>query len=352
VSRQEKSCRVTVERCEPTEVTDSAKFPDFYLVGAPKCGTTALYNVLSKHPQVFLPYEKEPHFFLPRTAKAYWPRCTRIEDYLRLFEGASRGQTKGEMSVTYLYYAESVRRILHVRPDAKFIVVVRNPSAMAYSLHNQLYRVLAEDVADFEEAWRLQSMRRFGKRIPHGCIAPEWLQYRDVCSVGSQLERLFGIVRRSQVHVIVYDDLRLRPRLVYVRLVKFLGIEDDGRREFPVVNPNQVLRSRALARILLGIRSALGSWYFPARHLFVKCFGLRPIQWLWRANLRPEPRRPLRREFGREMAAGFRDEVFKLERLLGRGFPAWLEPISGCGAVCPNGEGVAPPQGEFRAGMA
>ncbi len=304
-------------------------FPDFYVIGAPKCGTTALFAFLSTHPGVFLPFDKEPNFFLPSTAECNLPRCRRRSDYLALFAGATEGQLTGEMSTTYLYYIGAVRRILDVRPDAKFVVAIRRPWEMAQSLHSQLYRTLIEDVKDFERAWRLQEVRRRGERIPRGCAMPEWLQYREVCALGKQLVRLYEIVPRSQVHVMVLDDFRAAPRHEYLKVLRFLHLCDDGRLNFPVVNANQVLRSRVAARLLLSARAVFGSAYYPVRRILNERLGLRPIHWLWRVNLKPARRPPLAEEFKKELVAEFLGEVEMLEALLDRRFPEWRQEADG-----------------------
>lgn len=302
-------------------------FPNFYVIGAPKCGTTAYYSYLRTHPKVFLPQDKEPNFFLPEQCRNRVPAVRGLGEYLKLFDGASSNQLTGDTSVLYLYYFEAVRQILEVRPDAKLIVAVRNPVEMAYSWHSELYRTLVEDVADFEAAWRLQKVRRAGKGLPNSCCAPELLQYRKVCSLGSQLRRVYDVVPSNQRHVIVLDDFRRNPREEYLRLLQFLGLEDDGRTGFPVVHPNGVLRVRRAAAGILGLRRTLGDTYYPLRRLCHR-FGLRPVLWLWNANLRRAPRPPLRPEFRMELEEAFRDEIGLLEELLRRSFTCWVRPRS------------------------
>ena len=134
--------------------------PDFFIAGAPKCGTTALFSYLQTHPGIFLPAErpgtsrlsaKEPHYYC--TDFPNYRRCRSREDYLRLFTDAAAGTLVGEASVWYLYSEVAIPRIMAEIPKAKFIVLLRNPVNMAHSLHNLLYHTLDEDIADFGCAW-------------------------------------------------------------------------------------------------------------------------------------------------------------------------------------------------------
>src|ERR1017187_7380133 len=147
--------------------------PDFVIVGAPKCGTTAAFATLQKHPQLFLPDIKEPHYF------AYdfpgYRGVRTVEDYDRLFADAERKQLRGEASVSYLSSKEATAAILRRRPDAKFIALVRNPLDMFVSWHNQCLKALDEDEQDPERAWMLQSERAQGRRIPRLCKEPSFL---------------------------------------------------------------------------------------------------------------------------------------------------------------------------------
>lgn len=77
--------------------------PDFYVIGAPKCGTTSLYHVLRQHPDVFMSRRKEPHFFTdPDHLPSSYDRMG-VEAYLELFSNAPSDAVAGEASVTYLF---------------------------------------------------------------------------------------------------------------------------------------------------------------------------------------------------------------------------------------------------------
>lgn len=296
------------------------RVPDFFIVGAPKCGTTALYEYLRTHPGIYLPPdEKEPHFFCTDLLNRNHCRYEHLPDYLRLFEQAGPLQLTGEASVFYLYSSVAIPNILRANPAARFIVLIRNPVELAYSLHAQLLRLLQEDVADFESAWHLQGERRRGRRIPETCDEPALLQYRLVCGLTTQLARLFRLAPEEQRLVLVFDDLKRNPRATYLRTLAFLGLPDDGRSSFERVNPSSVLRSAQVAKLLHSARARLGKAYTPIRKGFHR-LGLRPYRWFYRVNAKPTLREPLRPEFRAELEEEFRGEIRALEDLLQRSF--------------------------------
>ena len=107
--------------------------PNFFIVGAPKCGTTALCEYLKYHPNVFMSTPKEPHYFAEDFERY---RHVKTEDkYLALFGDCNdRHLMIGEASVFYLRSTRAVSLIRDFNPDAKIIVMLRNPVDMVYSL--------------------------------------------------------------------------------------------------------------------------------------------------------------------------------------------------------------------------
>src|SRR5581483_10303187 len=175
------------------------KKPDFFILGAPKCGTTSLAAWLAEHPDIYMSPEKEPHFF-NTDHKRY---VTALEGYERLFEGASdRHAAVGEASVWYLSSEDAVANILAYNPAARFIVMLRNPVEMAPSLHEEQVFTGREEVRDFATAWDLQEARKRGHDLPRLTWEPKHLLYGDMCRLGAQLERLFSRVPAERVKMI------------------------------------------------------------------------------------------------------------------------------------------------------
>src|SRR5215204_2818898 len=121
--------------------------PDFFIVGAFKSGTTALYEYLRSHPQVFMPFLKEPHFFGDDLTRHYGRMS--LSEYLALFRDAQPGQRVGEASTWYLYSTTVPGQIAEFSPQAQIIILLRNPVDVMYAQHSQLRFRADEDQADF-----------------------------------------------------------------------------------------------------------------------------------------------------------------------------------------------------------
>jgi len=207
--------------------------PNFFIIGAPKCGTTSLSVWLGEHQKIFMSPIKEPHFFNSDDRQA----ITTLKDYEALFRGASEEHIAvGEASVWYLSSANAVTAILRYQPEPKFIVMLRNPIEMAPALHGEMLLSGLEYEHEFSMAWGLQEQRRQGRRIRDSWARRRFLN-GEICSLGAQLERLYKIVSSDRVLTAILDDIRADPRHEYLRVLQFLEVPDDGRLDFPVHNP-------------------------------------------------------------------------------------------------------------------
>ncbi len=292
----------------------SERKPDFFVLGAPKCATTSLYEWLKSHPQIFVA-KKEMHFFNTDHTDR---EVTRLQDYRALFAGASeRHIAVGEVAVMYLYSEAAVANILRDNAEAVFIVMLRNPIDMAYSWHSQVCFTGRERVKDFAKAWNLQAERKASR-----CAAGETgradvnkLFYGEVCCLGAQLQRLYQQVARERVHVIVYDDLNANPRAVYRAVLNFLGVPDDHKQTFEAHNRAKVHYAEWLYRLLPRMAR------LKTRLRIRRNFGIQT--WIANNNRREKPRPPLSPQMKRALARHFAEDIRLLERLLGRDLTHW-----------------------------
>ena len=293
--------------------------PDLFLVGAPKCGTTALHRYLGDHPRIFMSRRKEPWFF----AEDFPRFVTDPGEYDALFDGATDHHLAvGESSSVYLVSNVAQRRIKDFSPEARIVVTVRNPVDLVHSLHAQALLGLNEDQADIERAWRLQGARRQGRNIPPTCRSPRFLQYAEVARLGQQLERLLGVFERPRVKVVVFDDLVTDTRRVYEDVLEFLDVPSDHRRDFPRINAGRAARSQLLARIARRPPPALLAPYMRLK----KRFGWHDLgftDWIKGINEREVERPPLTTSFRLELIEEFRQDVDRLARLLERDLSHW-----------------------------
>lgn len=300
-----------------------SRLPDFFIVGAPKCGTTALYHYLAEHPGIFMPDFKEPHYFAKDFSSPYYVRTEAA--YRALFADASAQHKVGEASVWYLFSEVAAERIQASVPQARLIVMLRRPVDLFVSLHNQLRVSLYEDEADPERAWHLQEPRRGGARIPDLCEETRFLEYDAACRLGAQLERLLGFFPRSSVHLILFDDLAATPQAVYEDALRFLAVPSDGRQHFPRVNEAHQSRSTGLETLRRKVDRVLVTT--PAlAGLLRRLAPLRPLsRALRRLNEQKVEKPVLTETFRRQLTEHFRDDVEILERLLERDLSAWKD---------------------------
>lgn len=291
--------------------------PSFFFIGAPKCGTTALANWLREHPRIFMTQRpKEPMFFDNDILN---PDRMSLTQYESLFQNADGTHlVVGEATTSYLRSSEAVRNILEYSPSARFLVAVRNPVDMAPSVHAQALYTQHEDIADFKEAWQAQGDRMHGKRLPDNSRNdPARLMYADVCRLGEQVDRLFQQVPRDRVMLVFMDDMKVDPRRVYLDILDFLGVPDDGRGEFATANVRKRVKLLVLGRMLA----------FAGQHK--RLLGLQGVRtgafskfYAW--NQVPVTPGKLDEPFRNELVACFEEDVRLLGELAGRDLSNWL----------------------------
>ena len=296
--------------------------PNFFIVGAPKCGTTALYTYLRPHPNIFMSEIKEPHFFASDLGA--YPRIKTLEDYLALFaETTPTHRLVGEASVYYLRSSVAIPAIREFNPDAKVIAMFRNPVDMVYSLHSQLLHVSEENVPNFEIAWRLQERRRRGLDLPPRIRSPLLVQYEQIGRFGTQAQRLLSCFPRDQVSIILYDDFAVSPGQVYDEVIAFFGLPHDQRTDFPRINENKGARLDWLRRFYRKpppvLREAVRSLKRTVGGERIGAAKKTLVSW----NTVREGRAPLSPELRAELVATFRDEVALLGRLINRDLSHW-----------------------------
>ncbi len=297
--------------------------PNFFIVGAPKCGTTALYEYLRPHPNIFMPEIKEPHFFA-RDLGTY-PRIKTLEEYTGIFTGSSEKHLGvGEASVYYLRSSTAIPNIREFNPDARIIAMFRNPVEMVHALHSQLLYVAEENESDFETAWRLQERRSRGLDLPPASRGAFLVQYAQVAQFGTQTKRLLSIFPPAQVKLILYDDFTASPQTVYGEVIHFLGLPPDERTDFPRINENKRARLGWLRNFYRKPPPALHTAFRSLKRA-VGAEGISAVKnKIVDLNTVKERRRPLSPEFRAELVAAFRDEIALLSRLLNRDLSHWV----------------------------
>lgn len=288
--------------------------PNFFIIGAPRSGTTSLSEYLQHSPDIFFSKHKEPKFF--DTDLKHPSRLRNIEDYLRIhFAGAEKYKARGEGTVWYLYSTKAVKNIVNINPHARFIVVLRNPVDMVYSLHQHLLLYDNEDIINFDIAWNMQSVRRSGEHIPPHCYAVEKLLYGEIGKYGAQLHRLFNQVPRKQILILFFEDFVHSPAKTCAAVSTFLDIRPPTPTTYPAFNTSRQNRSLFLKNLLRKLQR--NPRLYRNRTISQTVHML--IQWNQKHYTRP----PLDPTFKKELTEHFKEDILLLEELMDHNLTHW-----------------------------
>jgi len=299
--------------------------PNTFIIGAPKCGTSAMVHYLSQHPNAYVCNPKEPFFW-----SQDYPglqtinNMTDIDSYRRLFENATdQHSVICEGSTNYLASTVAVSNILDSDPDAKFIAMLRNPVDVVHAFHSEILFSYFENEPDFEKAWELQGERSLGRCIPKSCPAKQFLQYRDVASYAPQLTRFFKLVPEKNRKVIIYEDFAADNATCFEETLAFLNLPALNMSNFERINAAHGHKFPLVSKMVLdppgplkpfiesvrfAARKFKGGWVDQAKH------------WL----RKPTKRTPLRPEFRSELCQYFAEDVRATSAMLNRDLSHWV----------------------------
>ena len=301
--------------------------PDFFVVGAIKAGTTALYHYLGQHPGIALPHRQEPNFFAfkgqvvdfrgPGNSPAPINRTsvTDSSSYEQLY-GRVGERVVGDISPVYLYWPATVKNMRKYAPNAKIIMILRNPIDRAFSSYMHLLRDDREPLGDFRAALDAEPVR----------LAENWgflWRYKDVGRYAKQVQRYLDAFPEEQILVLLYDELRQDAAAVCRRIQGFVGVDPhftpDVSGRF---NMSGVPRSRFLHEILdrqSAIKSVLKAVVPDSRRTTLQKMRV-GVQ---NRNLE---RQPILQEDRAYLRAEFEDEVADLEDVLKTSLHQWIGP--------------------------
>jgi hypothetical protein len=300
--------------------------PDFFIVGHAKSGTTALYEMLKRHPQIYMPASKEPWFFASDMRPRFQPRKTGVaprtlDEYLALFADAKPGQRVGEASSSYLWSRTAARAIAEVQPDARIIAILREPADFLRSLHLQLLQAHVEAEQDLRKAISLEAARREGKHIPRRSHRPQLLQYSDHVHYVEQLRRYHEVFPPEQVLVLIYEEFRRDNEETVRAVLRFLDVDESHPVEVLKVNPTIRMRSQQLDDVVhslsVGRSPAARAVKTAVKSLTPGDTSRKLLRAAQRHVVHGDPR-PADESFMRELRVRFKGEVVALSEYLGR----------------------------------
>jgi Sulfotransferase family len=306
------------------------KMPNFLVIGAAKSGTTALYEYLKQHPQIYMSWLKEPHFFAFEGEKPYFRGpgdqelynyivVDNLGEYLALFQGASSETAIGEASVNYLYLPRACARIKHYLPEAKLIAVLRDPVERAYSSFLHMTRDGREPLNDFAQALRAE-----GGRIQDGW-APIW-HYKQAGFYHAQLKRYYEAFAREQIRVYLYEDLNNDPVSVLLDIYRFLGVDEtfgpDISKRYNVSGVPKNERLHAFYSFLMRPHPIKSAFKPLVPSGLRRRFLERLVNTIRNRNL---VKPPLSENVRRQLTEAYRGDILRLQGLIQRDLSGWLQ---------------------------
>ena len=264
---------MTNARRMPHTLTDKAEFcPDFLVVGVVKGGTTALYNLLDRHPAIHLPPIKETNFFSradmrPADFAREYALDVRMDpakyikdgmkevvhiahvddpsDYAALFIKAQPGQVLGEVCPSYAICPSAAAAIHSARPSAQVFFMLRDPVQRAWSQYIMNLREGKTLEKDFlKEVERDAKQAKTGWGVNH--------QYLSLGMYAEQVERYLKLFPKEQVHVLLHEQFKKNPGATMQRVFAAIGVEPmDELDTSGKFNEAAVPRNAVLNRLLV-----------------------------------------------------------------------------------------------------
>ena len=311
--------------------------PNFFIVGAAKSGTTSLYHYLLEHPEIYMSPIKEPNFFCtdinPDLFREDFKRrvyldlnkyfSKRVKDkihgafirswehYFELFEDVSTEPAVGEASVSYLFSKVAARNIKNSIPNAKIIIILRNPIERAFShylmnlssgisVKKDFLEELITDINKEQKGWGISHL------------------YIELGMYYEQVKRYMAEFPPEQVRIFIYDEFKADPQKILKEIFEFLGVDNtfqpDLNRRYNV----SYIPSSIFSESLLKLR----------HHSLIKqIIQLLPIQVkdTIKKKLYTNRKPPLSEKAKLFLKEYFREDIIKLSNLINKDLTYWLE---------------------------
>ena len=298
----------------------SVSYPDFLVIGPQKCGTTTLYGLIRQHPDVFLPEQKELHYFASGgrqpsftdsaatvlNSTAVW----KENEYTALYKSAN-APVKGEICPTYLYADEAAERIASVRPDAKIIVILRDPIERSFSAYRHMKARGAETSDSFEDALAKENEY----------VAQNWqamAHYTATSLYYPQLKQYYDHFPTEQILVLDFKDLTTTPVETANKVLAFVGA-DPLPEAVGVAQTNKtvVLKSGAMGNLLI----KQPYWLRKLRGLFPATLRAKAKEWL--ISRLPSEDETLTPALRAKLTSIFAEDAARTRKLTGLLFENW-----------------------------
>ena len=222
------------------------KSPDFFIVGAPKCGTTSLYKYLKGHPEIYLPEKKELHFFSAESIKknaegpgdkeAISKICSDVDAYKAQFDNCPSNKIAGDVSPSYLYYYDVASSIKQFSPNAKIVIVLRNPAKKAFSQWSHMLRSGQESLS-FRDG-----LKEEPKRVSNAWN--DMWHYIEGSRYARGVRHYLEVFGEERVKIILFEEMVDNTDSILAALFNFLGVDPSVKLDTATVHNEGAGKSR------------------------------------------------------------------------------------------------------------
>lgn len=298
------------------------KFPNFIILGAPRTGTTSLYHYLRQHPQIYMSPVKEPQFFAlgemdlncfrgPLADQMHKIVTSSRDDYFALFRDVGEQIAVGEASMTNLL-PRAAERIAEYLPDAKLIVILRQPAERAWSHFLHARWMGWEPLASFEDALQQEEERLRNHWTP-------FVRYKERGFYARLLQPYLRHFDRRHLRVYWYEAWRSKPDAVLYDLFDFLGVDANFQvNHARHYNVSRTAKSAQLHQLLHGQPVPL-HWL---HNLIPAAIRRRIKARLYHYNQNAPP--PLQPEIRHRLTKEYREDIGQLAEILNVDLSHWL----------------------------
>jgi len=303
-----------------------SRWPNFFVIGAGKSGTTSLYHYLKQHPQVFMSPVKEPKYFAlaghpldftgPGDARIVPETATSDIAYLELFKEAENEAIAGEASTIYLGGIEgTAQRIAERIPAARIVAILRHPADRAYSAYMHLRRDGFETLDSFQQALEAEP-----ERIRQGYYF-HW-HLRSKGYYARHLRPWRKCFPREQIRIYLYEDLIASPLRLLTDLFRFLGVDDSFKPDVSARHNQSGLPRNAQFQNFLTKKHPAKEWL---KRFMPEHFGHRVISLMQSGMIENPELPPVIRA---QLTEDFREDILQLQEMIGRDLSHWLSTES------------------------
>lgn len=318
-----------------TNTTLNTKLPNFFVVGAAKSGTTSLYEYMKMHPQIYMAPIKETHHFStdidnskfrPNYARSLNKDLSKFlesdmregifhafvkewDQYKQLFKHVKDEKAVGEITNSYLYSAEAAKNIFKQFPDAKIIMMLRNPVDRAFS-HYLMDLRIGYETEDF-----MTALRKDMARNPKGWGISNL--YVEIGMYAEQVKRFMDVFPERQLRIYIFDDFKKDPGAVVKDMFSFLGVDPDVPIDYSQkFNPSFIPKNKIIGK--LNTQKKVKDW--------LKSVLPKSVKSKFKKTFYTDKDLPkISAEERRFLADIFHEDVRQLGRLLNRDLSGWVK---------------------------